>query len=310
MAVKPTKRTRQKPERSGLGNVDENLRRNADRRNKNRPDWVKFADGETVVVRVIDPDEHFVDGYVHQVEFEGRGKGKRSYYRDVMCLDQRDEGTPCPGCRDDLDRRYKFWCLVIERDAAEENSKGKVVGYSDKVKIMSGATRLVRELNKKHKRHGLESRDIEISREGESFDTTYEVEWVDEEDVPLSKTDKKLIAESRIDLGRYTSIPDFDDFYKAPGSDDDDDEDVGKRSLRRGSGFSERGGRRSSKKRKSRLDEDEDDEDFDDDEDDDDEDDRPLRRRRKSNSASKPTALARLAAKKKQETKRRTKRRT
>ena len=48
-----------------------------------------------------------------------------------MCLDQNDDGTPCPGCRDDLERRYKFWCRVIEREAEIENDAGKVTGYED-----------------------------------------------------------------------------------------------------------------------------------------------------------------------------------
>jgi hypothetical protein len=201
-----------------------------------------------------------------------------------MCLDQDDDGTPCPGCRDDLDRRYKFWCRVIEREAEKENDSGKVIGYEDQVKILSSGKRLVGALNKKHKKRDLSLRDIEIEREGKGWDTDYTVEWADEEDNPMSDEDLKLVADSEVDLDRYTTITDFDDFYELPSrdGDNDDDDDVGERSKRRGSPFADRKG----KGRKPSKDED--------DNGDDDDDDRPRRRR---SSGRKPGGLAGMKAK-------------
>ena len=124
-----------------------------------------------------------------------------------MCLDQNDDGTPCPGCRDDLERRYKFWCRVIEREAEIENDSGKVTGYEDQVKIMSGGKRLAGALNKKHKKRDLSLRDIEMEREGTGWDTDYTVEWVDEKDVPLTSAEIKMVDESDIDLDRYACCP-------------------------------------------------------------------------------------------------------
>lgn len=256
-----------------LGNVDENIKKSAKR--FKTAGWVKVPDGESAVVRVIDVGKDFRDGFVHPVEFER--KGGKTFTRDVMCLDQEDDGTPCPGCRDDLDRRYKFWARVIEREAPKENDSGKTIGYEDEVKILSSGKRLVGALNKKHKKRDLSLRDIEIEREGKGWDTDYSVEWVDEEDNPLTDEDIKLIEDSDVDLDRYTTVPDFDDFYELPDRDDDDDEKPGER-AKRGSPFA---GRKKSSSRSKASDNG-----------DDDDDDRPRRR----SSARKPSGLAGIKA--------------
>ena len=262
-----------------LGNVDANIKKSA--KKWKTAGWVKVPDGESIVVRVIDVGNDFRDGFVHPVEFDR--KGGKSFTRDVMCLDQNDDGTPCPGCRDDLDRRYKFWARVIEREAEKTNDSGKAIGYEDEVKILSSGKRLVGALNKKHKKRDLSLRDIEIEREGTGWDTDYTVEWVDEEDNPLTKADLKLIEESEVDLDRYTTVPDFDDFYELPDRDEDNNSDVGEKSKRRGSPFGERG----SKGRKASRDED----------DDDDAEERP-RRRRTSGTKPSSNGLAGARAKK------------
>ena len=261
MAVRRTRRSASSGGTSrGLGNVEENIKKQATRFKK--AGWVKMGDGESVVARVVDVGKDFRDGFVHTVEFKGK---RGTFERDVMCLDQDDDGTPCPGCRDELERRYKFWCRVIEREAEIENDSGKVTGYEDQVKILSGGKRLAGALNKKHKKHSLDKRDVEIEREGTGWDTDYSVEWVDEKDVPLTKDEIKMVDESEIDLERYAYIPDFDDFFELPGrDDDDDDDDVGARSKRRGSAFGAKGSSRASRNG---------------DNDDDDDDDRPPRRR-------------------------------
>ena len=228
----------------GLGNVEENVKKSATR--FKRPDWVHVEDGESTVVRVVDVGADFRDGFVHQVEFPGR-KGGKGFTRDVMCLDQDDDGTPCPGCRDDLERRYKFWCRCIEREAAIENDSGKVTGYEDRVKILSGGKRLATALNKKHKRHDLSKRDVEIERDGTGWDTDYSVEWVDEKDIALDKGELKMVDDSEIDLERYAYTPDFDDFYELPGRDDDDDDERPGERAKRGSAFGAKRSLRSSR---------------------------------------------------------------
>ena len=268
-------------ESRGLGNVESNIKRSATR--WKRPEWVKVEDGGSVVVRVVDVGEDFRDGFVHPVEFSR--KGRNSFTKDVMCLDQNDDGTPCPGCRDDLERRYKFWCRVIEREAEIENDAGKVTGYEDQVKILSGGKRLAGALNKKHKKRDLSLRDIEIEREGTGWDTDYSVEWVDDSDSPLTTADIKMVDESEIDLDRYAAVPEFDDYYELPDRDsDDDDEKPGDR-AKRGSAFSERKGKSSRASRNG-------------DNDDDDDGDVPPRRRRSVKSGS---SLADIRARKQAE---------
>lgn len=273
--------TKKKPsERVGLGggSVDKHLSKPKNRKSNV---WATVGDGNTIVVRAVDTEDYFKDGQVHPVEFER--KDKSTYKMDVRCLDPDDEGDPCPGCRDDLDRRYKFWMLVIVRDAPKENKSGKVIGEEDQVRILSGANRLVKALNAKHKRRDLAKRDIEITQNGEGFEVEYEVEWVDDEDTPLTKADKELIkdADDIIEAFEFhTALKDEDEFYDPPASkgNDDDDDDPGERSKRRGSAFS-RTRKTSSSSRKSRDEED-------DDEDEDDEDERPARRRTSSNKSS------------------------
>ena len=260
-----SKQRRTKDSGRTLGNVDSNIKRSA--RKYDKPEWVSIPDGESVVVRIIDTGDDFKDGFVHQVPF--KGKGGKMWTRDVMCLDQDDTGEACPGCADDLDRRYKFWCRVILRDAPKTNAKNKIIGYEDKVVILSSGKRMVGAINKKHKKFDLSQHDIEIEREGEEFETQYEVEVLDQDDPSdLSKADKNLIENSTVSLDRYTTVPDFDDFYSTGDDGSDDDDDVGGKSQRRGSGF----GSRSKKKNRQ------------DDDDDDDDDDEPTPKRRKKSA--------------------------
>ena len=223
--------------RGGLGNVANNLKQTANR--WKRPEWVKFEDGETKVVRLVDVGSDFRDGWVHQVDFEG-GKSRKAFTKDVMCLDQKNDGTPCPGCRDDLERRFKFWARVIEREADVVNDSGKVTGYKDQIKILSGGKRLAQALEKKAVRKNIGMRDIEIEREGQGWDTDYTVEWVDEEDSPLTKAEIKMIEESDIDLDRYAYMPDFDTFFELPGREDEDEDERPGDRAKRGSAFGER----------------------------------------------------------------------
>lgn len=207
----------------GLGRVSE-----AASRQKGKRKWLKLDDGDVVVVRVLDTGEDFKDAYVHRVQME-RDDGS-TYYADVPCLDQDEKGKPCPGCKDDIDRRYKFWCNVIVRDWEDEDT-GKV---SDALMIWGSGITIAKRLDKLEARHGLANRDIEVERQGSTMkNTKYEIEWATDENVPLSDEDKKL-AEDKSDLTRYVKPPEFDDFYTPPGErNKDDEDDVGEQSLKR-----------------------------------------------------------------------------
>ena len=271
---------------AGLGNVDAILARQAEKRQAGRTSWVKVSDDEEypTVVRVFDVGPGmFRDGYIHQVEFEievedRKRAGRKKHItirRDRMCLDQDETGEPCPGCRDELERRFKFWLPVIERDAPVVTDSGKITGYKDRVALLSGGTRLVTVLNRIQKKKGLVNQDVELTKSGEGFNVQYAGDALARS--PLSEDDKQMIkdfdAEKKLD--RYTEVYDFDHFFDPPGKQDDEDDDadenVGERSRRRGSSFGPRPSSRSNNA-SSR--------------DDDDDDDEPRQRRRRSNRAS------------------------
>lgn len=226
-----------------LGMVDEASRRADERRAAGNRRWVSIDDGESAQIRVIDAKE-FKDLYVHRVPFAKRDGGE--YHRDVPCLDQDDKGVPCPGCKDEIQRRYKFYLNVIVRDAEVLNDEGDPTGKTaDQVMIWSGGITVARRLNKLHGRVGLESRDIVVEREGTKKKTKYDIDWATDENEPLSANDKKL-AKNKHDLSRYTDVPEFDDFYKA-SDDDDEDEDSGSSRRGRTDPWADRRKRRSSR---------------------------------------------------------------
>jgi hypothetical protein len=225
MAIRRKAAKGTKPERSGLGggSVDEFLKRGK----KKKDIWVNIGDGNTVTVHAVDTRKYFKDGPIHVVEFE-REDGS-TYTMDRRCLDVQDDGEPCPGCRDNLERRYKFWMIVIERGEKR-----------DRIGMLTGAKKLVTELNRTHKLVGLDNHDIEISQTGTKFEVQYDVEISDDDVGRLTAEDKELVeaADNVIESFKFfTSIPDFDSYYDPPSSsnDDEDDEEVAEKSRKRGS---------------------------------------------------------------------------
>lgn len=231
---------RKKATGGGLGHVAKATQRAKERGGSKK--WLRIEDGEIATLRVLDRGEDFKDAYVHRVPFEREDEktGKvYTYHSDVPCLDQDEDGTPCPGCRDELERRYKFWANCIVRDWKEEDDSKP----EDTLMILAGGIRLGQALDKKDARCPLDERDIEIEREGIKKKTKYTVEWAeDSERAELSTADRKL-AENKHDLSRYSKPPEFDDFYKSPrerfqdDDDNNDDTDRGSESVRRGSAF-------------------------------------------------------------------------
>jgi hypothetical protein len=188
--------------------------------------WLKMEDGDEVIVRLFPSEEFWKDGYVHRVPMEL--KGGKKIYADIMCLDQDEEGVPCPGCKDEIQRRFKFWTPVIVRDW--EGDDGKV---ADVVMIWSSGITIAKRLDKMLGKHDLAKRDIVVARSGSTKDDTeYDIDWEDEEDIPYSASDKKLLEQAP-DLTRYTRIPEYDDFYTPLDERDSDGKSDGEQSLKR-----------------------------------------------------------------------------
>lgn len=226
----------------GLGRVKEAANK------KGKRQWLKLDDGDELFVRVLDVDDEWKDAYCHRTPIEKEGGDVN--HIDVPCLDQDEKGIPCPGCKDGLDRRYKFWTNVIVRDWDDGSGKEK-----DTLMIWSGGITIARRLDKLHGKVGLQNRDIEVSRTGSGKnDTKYEVDWATDENEPLSDNDKKLMEE-RNEISRYSKPPEYDDFYlpiNERGGEDEDDEETASDSINRNA-FAAR-----KKKRKSTDEDDED----------------------------------------------------
>lgn len=235
-----TRRPKGKAKSGGLGRVAQAANRKGDRQ------WIKMSDGDVLYVRVLDTGDDWKDAYCHRVPMEKEDGS--TYHSDVPCLDQDEKGLPCPGCKDDLPRRYKFWTNAIVRDHDDGSGKEK-----DTLMIWSGGITIAKRLDKMEARYGLLNRDLEVERRGATKnDTRYEIEPATDENEPLSSEDKKLM-ERRHDLTRYSKAPAFEDFYKSPKErGDEDDEETGKASINRNA-F-------AARKRKKRADDDDDDE--------------------------------------------------
>ena len=60
----------------------------------------------------MEQDEDISWCMMHEIPVENRKFGK-----NVPCLDQEKDGTPCPGCERDMDRRFKGFINLIWYDA-------------------------------------------------------------------------------------------------------------------------------------------------------------------------------------------------
>lgn len=199
--------------------------------------WLKLDDGDEVQLRVI--ASQFKDAYTHRVPItveDEKGKS-REYNTDVPCLDQDDEGVPCPGCKDNIDKRYKFWVPVIVRDWESEET-GKV---EDTLLVWSQGVTVGKKLDKLNAKRKLERRDVLLEREGSKMnDTKYDVAWAeDSPESDLTAEDKKLL-EKVPDLKRYYEPPEYDDFYKPARERGSNNGDPGQESLNRRGAFARR----------------------------------------------------------------------
>lgn len=234
-----------RPGSSGLGNVQKRSKEIDAKRAGSRAPYLasQLASGDSAVLRVLDIGKDFKDGYVHSVEmtYEDDDGKTKEYNANVMCLDQDEEGEPCPGCADGLDRFYKFWTNVIVRDWEDEDS-GK---SQDTLMIWSGGIKLAKRLDKLNSRHSLLNRDLLLEREGVKLNTTWDVDWAADEDSDLTDSDIEL-AKNKTDLSQFVKVRDADDFFKTNkeiGDAEADTGDVGEKSVRRGSAF---GGKKKS----------------------------------------------------------------
>ena len=188
--------------------------------------WFRLQPGQETVVRFLEQDDDIHWAHMHEVPQEGRSWG-----RDVPCLDQDRDGTPCPGCERDLPRKFKGYINVIWDDAPvfkrgedgrilkDQYDKVIVVGNKPQPAIWSSGIRLFENLDEINANYrGLRSRRFKVKRKGEKLNTTYVVtpENVDEGAQDFSAEELEM-QENKYDLSVYVKPPTYEEFMAELG---------------------------------------------------------------------------------------------
>ena len=188
--------------------------------------YFRLKGGEEAKVRFLEQDDDIMWCMMHEVPVENRNWGK-----NVPCLDQEKDGTPCPGCERDMDRRFKgfinliwFNAPIFKRDGENKIVKDRlndpvVTGTKPQVAVWNSGIRLFEELDEVNTNYrGLMSRPFKVKRKGEGLDTKYAIApWdVDEGAEPMSDEETKM-AEGKYDLNQFTAPGTYDEFLKELG---------------------------------------------------------------------------------------------
>ena len=183
--------------------------------------WFRLAAGEETVGRFLEEGEEIFWAMMHEVPVEGRQWG-----RDVPCVDQEKDGTPCPGCERDLPRRFKGYINVIWDDAPifKRDDQGKMVkdttgapvitGTKPQVAVWSSGIRLFEDLAEIDANYkGLTSRRFKIKRQGSGFDTKYRINPEDIDSGPQQMTSaEQELAANKYDLNEYVKPLSYEEF--------------------------------------------------------------------------------------------------
>jgi hypothetical protein len=198
--------------------------------------------GDSATVRFLEQGDDVYSYWYHDFSHVNPKEGWKT---KVPCLDQEDEGKPCPGCRDDMPRRFQGLINLIWRDAplykrdednrvVKKNGEYVVDSYEDQIAVWEAGIEVFKQLAKKDVSwNGLASRDAEVTREGLKLNTKYYVEPADLDSGPtdISKEDEELV-ENKYDLEQVARFADADHFEKivekyGKSEDDDAEEDDG-----------------------------------------------------------------------------------
>jgi hypothetical protein len=184
--------------------------------------YFKLDDGEEAQVRFLEEGEDFTTFYVHKLPQQG------NRFPEIPCLNQKKDGTPCPGCEEGIKRSFKFAANVIWRDGPvyerdnenklikDSNGKLKESGRADGVFVWTGGIQVAEDLDHLDgKYRGLKARDFEVSRSGKKLDTKYR--FLPAEQTPLSDNDKKLMKE-KFDLNQLKKPPSYEEFFQYQGA--------------------------------------------------------------------------------------------
>ncbi len=181
--------------------------------------WFRLRSGEEATVRFLEQGDDLAFAWCHEMPKEPNER----YPRLVVCRDQGNEGTPCPGCEQQFKRRFRGWINIIWRDAPvrKQDKEGKwirtkdgkeweIEGHADQTSIWNAGIEVFDNLVALDAHYkGLMSRDFTVKRSGEGLDTKWTP--MPEEPSELSEADKKL-AESKPDLDRYITPQSYENW--------------------------------------------------------------------------------------------------
>jgi hypothetical protein len=188
--------------------------------------YFRLKAGDEAIVRFLEQDDDIFWCHMHEVPVEGRQWGK-----NVPCLDQEKDGSPCPGCDRDMDRRFKgfinliwFNAPVFKRDSENKIVKDRlgdpvVTGEKPQVAVWNSGIRLFEELDEMNTNYkGLMSRRFKVKRKGSGLDTKYIIvpEDPDGGASPMDDAEQKL-ANEKYDLNQFTKPGTVEDFMKELG---------------------------------------------------------------------------------------------
>ena len=188
--------------------------------------YFRLKGGEEAIVRFLEQDDDISWCMMHEVPVDNR-----SFGRNVPCLDQEKDNTPCPGCEREMDRRFKGFINLIWYDGPvfKRDDKGKIVkdstgdpvviGHKPQVAVWNSGIRLFEELDEINTNYkGLRSRPFKIKRKGEGLDTKYHISPADPDGgaTPMDDAEEKLAAD-KPDLNQFVVPGTYDEFLKDLG---------------------------------------------------------------------------------------------
>lgn len=185
--------------------------------NETRADYFRMVAGDICVVRFLEQGNELAYAIMHKIPTPNSEWG-----RDVLCLDQNEDGTPCPFCQSEFKgirgRSTKGFLNLIWRGGPvlkkDENGRPEkgpnnqyiVVGYADAVWLWKCTKTVFTQIKGVDTGfRGLMSRDFRIRRQGSGMkDTIYFIEpaEVDGGPQPMMVADMAL-AQNKYNLDAF-----------------------------------------------------------------------------------------------------------
>jgi hypothetical protein len=181
--------------------------------------WLKK--GQEVTLRFLEQGPAVHNFARHEYTVPNPQNPSQPFRRMFTCLNDKDDGTACPGCAAGLKRKYRGVYNVIQRNRPvlrrdKENKAIKVNGeyvedgYEDAVVVFDVPSTTFNELSKKDSAYnGLMTGDLKVSKTGAQFQP-YSIEPADIANfaTPMSDNDQVLAAKKH-DLNKFMAPPTF-----------------------------------------------------------------------------------------------------